>query len=151
MKSHYHMCSWRRWRCGSQHFYRAHCGPTHKRHGGRTPPPPLHMLSVMGILHNVFFRGEIGLTYVLPKLTRAGIVQWKDLLLGGMVKLEYLEVVAYTWKMVYDMGVQDVCISSQAPEESRGPSMDQWGAQWGQRCTLLFMQRRHAEEPRQEA
>ena len=67
------------------------------------------------------------------------------------MKLEHLEVIAYTWKMVYDMGVQDVRIAAQAPEELRGLSMDQWAAQWGQRRTLPFMQRRHAEDPRQEA
>ena len=35
-------------------------------------------------------------------------------------------------------------------EGARGPSLDQWGAQWGRRRTLLFMQRRSAEEPCQE-
>ena len=104
----------------------------------------------MGIWHSVFFSGESGLSYVSPKLVRKGVVRWKDLVTGGVFQLEHLEVIAYTWKMVYDMGVQDVRLRSLAPDDgSRGLPLDQWGAVWGKQHTLLLMQTAHAECPRQ--
>ena len=40
---------------------------------------------------------------VSPKPVRAGVLRWRDLVLNGMVKLEHLEVIAYTLDMTYDV------------------------------------------------
>ena len=83
----------------------------------------------MGVRHSVFFRGGIGLTRVSPKTgTGRASPRWRDLVISGLGRLEHLEGIAYTWKMVYDMGVQDVRLSSLAPDDgSHCPSLDQWG------------------------
>ena len=40
--------------------------------------------------------------------------------------MEHLEPIAYTWKMTYDMGVQDVRISSMPPADNLfSPAVDQ--------------------------
>ena len=78
-------------------------------------PPPPHLLPGMGVSHNVFLRGGTGLTYVCPKLVRAGVLRWRDLMMGGIVRMEHLEQIAYTWNMTYGMGVQDVYISVMSP------------------------------------
>ena len=60
------------------------------------------------------------------------------------------ELIAYTYKMAYDMGVQDVCIQSYAlGDGERGLAVDCWRAAWGRRRTLLYMQAHFAKEPRQ--
>ena len=56
----------------------------------------------------MLFSGETGLTYVCPRLVRKGVVRWRDLVVSGILRLEHLDVIAYTFKMAYDMGVQEV-------------------------------------------
>ena len=72
-------------------------------------PPPLP--------HSVLFRGDKGLTYVCPRLVRKGVLGWRDLVVVGVDHLEHLEIIAYTYKMAYDMGVQDVRLQSMALED----------------------------------
>ena len=96
-----------------------------RERGGAPPPPPPQLLPQMGIRHSVFFRGDKGLTYVCPRLVRKGVVCWRDLVVAGVVHLEHLDVIAYTYKMAYDMGVQDVRLQSMAPDNvDRGLALD---------------------------
>ena len=68
------------------------------------------------------------------------------LVVAGVVRLEHWELIAYTYKMAYDMGVQDVRVQSFAPGDGeRGMAIDCCGAGWGRRRTLLYMQARIVE------
>ena len=96
------------------------------------PSPPPQLLPQMGIWHSIFFRGGTGLTYVCPWLVRKGVLRWRDLVVAGAGHLEHLDIIAYMYKMAYDMGVQDVRLQSMAPDEgARGLAWDRWGAGWG--------------------
>ena len=75
--------------------------------GGGAPPPP-SALPNMGIWHSVLFRGETILTNVCPRLVGKEVVMWRDLFVSGIVRLEHLDVIAYKFKMAYNMGVQEV-------------------------------------------
>ena len=45
--------------------------------------------------------------------------------MAGVVHLEHLDVIAYTYKMAYDMGVQDVRLQSMAPDDgARGLALE---------------------------
>ena len=86
----------------------------------------------MGIWHPVLFRGQIGLTYVCPRLVRRGVVRWRHLVVSGIVQLEHLDVIACTFKMAYDTGVQEVRLRALATGDGdRGMALDQWGWVWG--------------------
>ena len=77
----------------------------------------------------MLFRGDTGVTYVCPRLVRKGGLRWRDLVVAGVVKLEHLELIAYTYEMASHMGVQDVRIQSYAPGDGeRGLLVDCWGA-----------------------
>ena len=41
-----------------------------------------------------------------PQLVRKGIVRWQDLVVAGVVHLEHLDVIAYTYKLACDMDVR---------------------------------------------
>ena len=59
-------------------------------------------------------------------------MRWWDLVVAGVVHLKHLDVIAYTYKMAYDMGVQDVRLQSMAPDDGdQGLAVDRWGAGWG--------------------
>ena len=48
-------------------------------------------------------------------------------MIAGVVRLEHLEAIAYTFKMAYDMGVQDVQLRSiSTGDGDHGPTLDQW-------------------------
>ena len=84
-----------------------------------------------------------------PRLVRKGVLRWRDLVVAGVVHLEHLEIIVYTHKMAYDMGLQDVRLQSMAPDDgARGLALDRWGASWGRQRTLLYMQSHTAEPPR---
>ena len=56
-------------------------------------------------------------------------------MVAGLVRLEHLEVIAYTYKMVYDMGVQDVRLRALYSDEGdSGLALDHWGPCWGFCC-----------------
>ena len=68
--------------------------------------------------------------------------------MSGIVRLEHLNVIAYTYKMAYDMGVEEVRLRALSTGDGdRGMALDQWGWVWGKQRTLLYMQRGLAEEP----
>ena len=49
-------------------------------------------------------------------------------MIAGVVRLEHLEAIAYTFKMAYDMGVQDVQLRSiSTGDGDHGPALDQCG------------------------
>ena len=62
------------------------------------------------------------------RLVRKGVVRWRDLVVSGIVRLEHVDVIAYTFKMAYDMGVQEVRLRALATGDGdRGMALDQWG------------------------
>ena len=70
--------------------------------------------------------------------------------MSGIVWLEHLDVMAYTFTMAYDMGVQEVRLRALTTGDGdRGMALDQWVWVWGKPRTLLYMQRGLAEEPRE--
>ena len=77
-------------------------------------------------------------------------MQWRDLVAAGVVHLQHLDVIAYTYKMAYVMVVEDVRLQSMAPDDgARGLALDRWGAGWGRQHALLYMQLNTAESPHQ--
>ena len=69
-------------------------------------------------------------------------VKYLGFLLGNVdtVKLEHRETIAHTWKMTYDMGVQDVRLSSLVPGDG-SPALlaGAWRWESGSPCWCLAM------------
>ena len=83
-----------------------------RRGGGSPPPPPPAPVAGHGCLAQCIFSWGNRSEMRVSELVRARVLRWRDLMLGGIVRMEHLEQIAYTWKMTYDTGVQDVRISA---------------------------------------
>ena len=69
---------------------------------------------------------------------------------GSFIRTDPLDIIAPTWKMMYELGTQDVIFRVHVPPDIPGcPAMDQWGAVRSKRSTLLYMLKGKQEVPRQ--